>query len=80
MTRAQTDSERAVELTERINGLHKLITGLAAERAQVYMRLQRAGWSTRAIGRLVGTSQVAVVHAMKGARFAAPGTDPQETE
>jgi hypothetical protein len=30
MTRAQTDSERAVELTERINGLHKLITGLAA--------------------------------------------------
>jgi hypothetical protein len=44
------------------------------------MRLQRAGWSTRAIGRLVGTSQVAVVHAMKGARFAATGADPQETE
>jgi hypothetical protein len=64
-----TDAERAMELTDRISGLQRIVEELAVERCHVYQRLQRAGWSTRRIARHVGTSQPAVVEAMKLAPY-----------
>jgi predicted transcriptional regulator len=52
-----------------MNCLQDRFVNLAAQRAQVYMRLQRTGYTTREIGRLVGTSNAAVVQSLKGAQF-----------